>query len=96
MKIKILIPIYNDWQSVSKLIDEINYLSIDSKFKISVIIVNDASNHDRQNDDKNYENLESIKIINKKEMIFGESSFNFHYLSAYNTPILLDNDYKSK
>ena len=66
MKIKILIPIYNDWQSVSKLIDEINYLSIDSKFKISVIIVNDASNHDRQNDDKNYENLESIKIINMK------------------------------
>ena len=66
MKIKILIPIYNDWQSVSKLIDEINYLSIDPKFKISVIIVNDASNHDRQNYDKNYENLESIKIINMK------------------------------
>ncbi len=52
MKIKILIPVYNDWQSVSKLIDEINNLSIDPKFKISVIIVNDASNHDRQNDDK--------------------------------------------
>ena len=66
MKIKILIPIYNDWQSVSKLIDEINNLSIDPKFKISVIIMNDASNHDRQNDDKNYENLESIKIINMK------------------------------
>ena len=66
MKIKILIPVYNDWQSVSKLIDEINNLSIDPKFKISVIIVNDASNHDRQNDDKNYENLEAIKIINMK------------------------------
>ena len=66
MKIKILIPIYNDWQSVSKLIDEINNLSIDLKFKISVIIVNDASNHDRQNDGKNYENLQSIKIINMK------------------------------
>ena len=66
MKIKILIPIYNDWQSVSKLIDEINNLSIDPKFKISVIIMNDASNHDRQNVDKNYENLDSIKIINMK------------------------------
>ncbi len=66
MKIKVLIPVYNDWQSVSKLIDEINNLSIDPKFKISVIIVNDASNHDRQNDDKNYEKLHSIKILNMK------------------------------
>ena len=66
MKIKVLIPIYNDWQSVSKLIDEINNLSIDPKFEISVIIVNDASNHDRQNDNKDYENLQSIKIINMK------------------------------
>ena len=66
MKIKVLIPVYNDWQSVLKLIDEINKLSTDPKFEISVIIVNDASNHDRQNDDKNYENLQSIKIINMK------------------------------
>ena len=66
MKIKVLIPVYNDWQSTSKLIDEINSLSIDPKFQISIIIVNDASNHDRQNDEKNYENLASIKILNMK------------------------------
>ena len=47
MKIKILIPIFNDWQSVHKLLDEINDLSINSEFQVSVIIVNDASNHDR-------------------------------------------------
>ena len=57
-KIKILIPIYNDWQSVSKLIDEINKLSINSQLKISIIIVNDASNHDRQNEDKSFEKLD--------------------------------------
>ena len=34
MKIKILIPVYNDWQSLSKLIDEINQLSINSDYKI--------------------------------------------------------------
>ena len=66
MKIKILIPVYNDWKSASKLIDEINDLSIDPNFKISVIIVNDASNHDRENNQKNYENLQSFKIINMK------------------------------
>ena len=66
MIIKIIIPVYNDWQSVSKLLDEINNLSISPGFKISVIIVNDASNHDRQNEDKNLENIHSIKILNIK------------------------------
>ena len=67
IKIKILIPIYNDWQSVSKLIDEINYLSINPKFQISIIIVNDASNHDRNNEDRKLENIFSIKILNMKK-----------------------------
>ena len=66
MKVVILIPVYNDWQSVSKLIDEINNLSVSSEFQISVIIVNDASNHDRQEENKNQENINSIKILNMK------------------------------
>ena len=66
MKIKILIPVYNDWQSTFKLIDEINGLLIDPKFQISIIIVNDASNHDRPNNEKDYENFQSLKIINMK------------------------------
>ena len=66
MKIKILIPIYNDWQSVSKLVDKINSLPINPEFQVSVIIVNDASNHDRQDDKKALENLNSVKILNMK------------------------------
>ena len=66
MKIKILIPIYNDWQSVFKLVDEINDLLIDPSFEISVILVNDASNHDRQDEDRKLENIHSIKILNMK------------------------------
>ena len=66
MKIKILIPVFNDWQSVSKLLEEINNLMISSEFKISVIIINDASNHDRQNEDKTFNNIESVKILNMK------------------------------
>ena len=66
MKVVILIPVYNDWQSVSKLIDEINNLSVSSEFQISVMIVNDASNHDRQEENKNLENINSIKILNMK------------------------------
>ena len=66
MRIKILIPVYNDWKSVSKLLDEINDLSINPEVQISVIIVNDASNHDRQEEDKNLDNIFSIQILNMK------------------------------
>ncbi|MDA9664250.1 glycosyltransferase [bacterium] len=66
MKVVILIPVYNDWQSVSKLIDEINNLSVSSEIQISIIIVNDASNHNRQEENKNLENINSIKILNMK------------------------------
>ena len=66
MIIKILIPVFNDWQSVSKLLDEINNLIIGQEFKISVIIVNDASNHDREDEDRNLDNIDSIKILNMK------------------------------
>ena len=67
MKIKVLIPVYNDWQSVFKLIEEINNLSITSDFQISIIIVNDASNHDRLDEEKEFENIQSIKILNMKK-----------------------------
>ena len=67
MKIKILIPVYNDWQSVLKLIDEINNLSFTSDFQVSIIIVNDASNHDRSDEDKAIKNIQSIKILNMKK-----------------------------
>ena len=66
MKFKILIPVYNDWQSVLKLLDNIN-LSIESlDHEISVVIVNDASNHDRPLEEKDLENIDSIKILNMK------------------------------
>ena len=66
MKIKILIPVYNDWQSVYKLLDDINDLLISSDFEVSIIIVNDASNHDRLGDKKSLSNIYSIKILNMK------------------------------
>ena len=66
MKIKILIPIFNDWQSVSKLLDEIDLNLLNFKHQFSVIIVNDASKHDRKEEVKNFENIESVKILNMK------------------------------
>ena len=66
MKIKILIPVYNDWQSVYKLLSDINSDIADLEHEISVIIINDASNHDREVHVEDLKNITSIKILNMK------------------------------
>ena len=43
MKIKILIPVYNDFQSVSKLITNINSIVFNLENEFSIILVNDSS-----------------------------------------------------
>ena len=67
MKIKILIPVYNDWQSVFKLLENINSEVSSLEHEFSVIIVNDASTESRPEINLNLNNLNSIKIINMKE-----------------------------
>ncbi|MBD1153405.1 glycosyltransferase [Pelagibacterales bacterium SAG-MED24] len=66
MKIIILIPVYNDWQSVFKLLNEINSNLSKLNHEISIIIVNDASNHDRKDEDIELNNIHSLKILNMK------------------------------
>ena len=67
MKIKILIPVYNDWQSAFKLLENINTGVSNLGHEFSVIIVNDASTESRPELSKNLDNLNSIKIINMTE-----------------------------
>ena len=67
MKIIILVPIYNDWQSASKLIEEINSIVSGLDIQFSVIIVNDASSEQQAMHVPNIENVQSVKIINMKE-----------------------------
>jgi glycosyltransferase involved in cell wall biosynthesis len=66
-KIKILIPVYNDWQSVSKLLENINSEVSTLEGIFSVIIVNDASIESRPEHSVDLNNLKSIHIINMKE-----------------------------
>ena len=67
MKIIILVPIYNDWQSASKLLEEINSNIAGLECQFSVIIVNDASSEQQSLSALNNENIQSIKIINMNE-----------------------------
>jgi hypothetical protein len=66
-KIKILIPVYNDWQSVFKLLENINYQVSTLNDEFSVIIVNDASTESKPEFSANLNNLKSIQIMNMKE-----------------------------
>ena len=66
-KIKILIPVYNDWQSVFKLLENINLEVSTLHGEFSVIIVNDASTENRPEPSINLANLKSVQIINMME-----------------------------
>ena len=67
MKIKILIPIYNDWQSVFKLLENIDSEIESLAAEVSVLIVNDASTEQRPKINLNLNNLKSIQVVNMKE-----------------------------
>jgi len=66
-KIKILIPVYNDWQSVFKLLENIDSEIIDLNINASVLIVNDASTEKRPEINTNLNNIKSVQVINMKE-----------------------------
>tara|TARA_X000001036_G_C20667120_1_gene801114 strand:- start:413 stop:1282 length:870 start_codon:yes stop_codon:yes gene_type:complete len=67
MKIKILIPIYNDWQSALELIKNINTNIADLQHDFSVILIDDASIDPKPEIKIDLENILSIKIITMKE-----------------------------
>ena len=66
-KFIILIPLYNDWKSVSKLLNEIDTQTNSWNVEVSVIIVNDASTEEKSNLYSNYKKIKSVKILNMKE-----------------------------
>ncbi|MDA9680902.1 glycosyltransferase [Candidatus Pelagibacter sp.] len=67
MKIILLIPIYNDRESLTKLIENINFEVKDLNSEISVVVINDASYQQIIDTYQNLENINSFEIINMKE-----------------------------
>ena len=67
MKYVILIPIYNDRESLKLLIDNINSEIKDLNHEISLVVINDASSQQIIDNYPNVENINSIEIINMKE-----------------------------
>ena len=63
----ILIPIYNDRESLTKLIEDINSEVKDFKSQTSIIVINDASSQQIIDNHPKTENINSIEIINMKK-----------------------------
>ena len=66
-KFIILIPLYNDWKSVSKLLNEIDLQTNNWDIELSVIIINDASTEERSSLESHFKKINLVKILNMKE-----------------------------
>jgi len=96
-KIIILIPVYNDWESLIKLLSDINNTIEDIKdYEFKCIIVNDSSSLKQPKISKPF-NLKSLKIINMKENRGHArcNAFGLKYINnneIYDYLILMDGD----
>ena len=96
-KIIILLPVYNDWESLLKVLDEINSVIKDiQKYKFECIIVNDSSTIEKPKIIKP-ENINSLKIINMKENRGHArcNAFGLRYINlneTYDYVIVMDSD----
>jgi len=66
-KFVILIPVYNDWKSVFKLLENIDLQIAEWDAEVSVLIVNDASTKERASAKLSYTNLKSVRVMNMKK-----------------------------
>ena len=95
-KLKILLPLFNDWQSLELLLQKINNLFKKSKIFIEVIIVNDKSTS-KFKLSKNYSKIRKIRIIDLNKNLGSQKAIfiGLHYIYKNNnksTIVVMDSD----
>ena len=96
-KVIILLPVYNDWESLSKVLEEINSVIRDiQKYEFECIIINDSSTIEKPKIIKP-KNFNSLKIINMKENRGHArcNAFGLRYINSnekYDYVIIMDSD----
>ena len=63
----ILIPVYNDWKSVFKLLENIDVQIQGWDAEVSVLIVNDASTEERPKTELSFKKIKSVRVVNMKQ-----------------------------
>ena len=66
-KFIILIPVYNDWKSVFKLLENIDLQIAKWDAEVSVLIINDASTEERLTTELNFKKIKSVRVVNMKK-----------------------------
>jgi len=75
LKHVILIPVYNDWKSLNKLLIEIDKsLKDDSSFTTQILVINDLSTEKCNLNIKNFSSIKKIEIINLKKNLGSQKS----------------------
>jgi len=68
MKHIVVIPVYNDWRSLNKLISKLNSVLIkDKKIRNEILIINDNSTKEVKINSKNLKSIKKIKVIYLKK-----------------------------
>tara|TARA_Y100000590_G_scaffold257261_1_gene288939 strand:+ start:4502 stop:5392 length:891 start_codon:yes stop_codon:yes gene_type:complete len=66
-KFIILMPLFNDWKSASKLLEQIDLQTKNWDAEVSIIIVNDASTENKNDFKSNFQKIKNVKILNMRE-----------------------------
>jgi len=66
-KIYLLIPLYNDWTSLNKLLKIIDKKINNKKNSVNILIVNDCSTEKSKRSKHQFSNIKSVKVVNLKK-----------------------------
>jgi len=66
-KFIILIPVYNDWKSVFKLLENIDRQITEWNVEVLVLIINDASTEERPKTEISLKKIKSVRVVNMKQ-----------------------------
>ena len=66
-KIYLLIPLYNDWTSLNKLLKTIDKKINNKENSVNILIVNDCSTEKSKRSKHQFSNIKSIKVVNLKK-----------------------------
>jgi len=66
-KFIISIPVYNDWKSVFKLLENIDAQIKNWNAEVSVLIVNDASTEERPKTEISFKKIKLVRVVNMKQ-----------------------------
>jgi len=75
LKHVILIPVYNDWKSLNKLLVEIDKcLKDDPSFTTQILVINDLSTEKCNLSNKNFSSIKKVEIINLNKNLGSQKS----------------------